>query len=248
MRLLQCRLFVSALAAIVVALAFFVWPTPYRYDRIVWREKDQLPVRINRFTGTAEMLSIYGWKPMRSMSQSSSPPRRPIKARTLDSVRMDLSQLEWSSTGYIEGSIYNPTLYTLRELGFLIEVYNKKDKKKVMEREYRERTLILPQTVDEIIFNTGHVLGADQEWNVELVWARREKIAVKTADDFMAWDPGLLQLLQGSKFRALRPENQEKAIHKMIESLPEYAEFRALPKTEQSRVVEILRAKVKEAK
>lgn len=117
-----------------------------------------------------------------------------------------------------------------------------------MEREYHQNTLIPPYTVGTVMFNTGYILEADQEWNIELIWARRENLAVKTADDFMAWNPGLLQLLQEPKVRALRPETWEKVIHKMIESLPGIAVFRALPKTEQSRVVEILKAKIKEEK
>ena len=149
--------------------------------------------------------------------------------------------------GYIEGSIYNPTPYTLEELGFLIGVYNKKDKKKVLEREYQEDTFISPYTVGTVRFNTGYILEADQEWNIELVWARRENLTFKIADDFVAWVPAL-QMLQGSRFTRLGPERREKVIQKAIDSLPGIAQFRALPKTEQSRVVEILRAKIKEEK
>lgn len=115
---------------IAVALAFFVWPTPYRYDRIVGPRGQSFPVRVNRVTGNAEMLSVEGWQPLHSTSKNLSPPRRPTKVRSLDFVRIDLSQLEWDSVGYLEGPIYNPTPYTLEELGFFIEVYSKKDKKR----------------------------------------------------------------------------------------------------------------------
>lgn len=56
MRKLGVLLAVAALAA----LAYFVWPTPWRYDRI-----RELPVRIHRITGDAEMLTPSGWQPMR---------------------------------------------------------------------------------------------------------------------------------------------------------------------------------------
>jgi hypothetical protein len=40
----------------IVLLAVLIWPTLYRYDRMYDR-----PVRINRITGTAQVLSASGW-------------------------------------------------------------------------------------------------------------------------------------------------------------------------------------------
>lgn len=45
-----------SIAAAVVVLGFFIWPTPYRYDH----EYGQV-VRINRFTGTVESYSNTHW-------------------------------------------------------------------------------------------------------------------------------------------------------------------------------------------
>jgi hypothetical protein len=41
----------------IVLLAVLIWPTLYRYDRMYDR-----PVRINRLTGTAQVLSASGWR------------------------------------------------------------------------------------------------------------------------------------------------------------------------------------------
>lgn len=46
---------IAALAALSVVL----WLTRYRYDHI---GTAQIPVRINRFTGTTEILSYQGWR------------------------------------------------------------------------------------------------------------------------------------------------------------------------------------------
>ena len=36
----------------------FVWPTPWRYDRI-----GKTPIRTNRVTGEVEYLNLQGWQP-----------------------------------------------------------------------------------------------------------------------------------------------------------------------------------------
>lgn len=54
---------IIVIAAGLAALLFaaLVWPTAYRYDH--WGVSNQ-PVRINRFTGAAELLEDDGWTPM----------------------------------------------------------------------------------------------------------------------------------------------------------------------------------------
>jgi len=42
-----------------------VWPTRYRYDHVL-TEDETYPVRIDRFTGDADMLTPDGWVPMQS--------------------------------------------------------------------------------------------------------------------------------------------------------------------------------------
>lgn len=45
--------------AVVIALAWTVWPTPYRYIG-TWPRL----VRVNRVTGTPQLLTEVGWRPM----------------------------------------------------------------------------------------------------------------------------------------------------------------------------------------
>ena len=49
--------------ALVLAILFFGWPTPYRYDTLR-AGGDTAPVRINRFTGQAAVLTGTGWRPL----------------------------------------------------------------------------------------------------------------------------------------------------------------------------------------
>ncbi len=42
------------LGLLILAFAYYVWPTPWRYD--MTRGSQSIPFRINRFTGDAEMI------------------------------------------------------------------------------------------------------------------------------------------------------------------------------------------------
>lgn len=47
---------------IATAFAYFVWPTPWRYDRLRGVQGNEVLVRVNRFTGTTQLLSPAGWQ------------------------------------------------------------------------------------------------------------------------------------------------------------------------------------------
>ena len=48
-----------ALLFLILAFSYWVWPTPWRYDRL-----GNTTARTNRFTGKVEFLSYdYGWHP-----------------------------------------------------------------------------------------------------------------------------------------------------------------------------------------
>lgn len=52
-----------AVLALVSALAYFGWPTPYRYAS--YKDfKYTTTVRISRLSGRAEVLTVVGWLPM----------------------------------------------------------------------------------------------------------------------------------------------------------------------------------------
>ena len=54
----------AAAALIVVALGWFVWPTPWRYDRLQYGANREVMVRINRVTSEADaLIPGEGWIP-----------------------------------------------------------------------------------------------------------------------------------------------------------------------------------------
>jgi hypothetical protein len=54
------------------SLGFFVWPTPWRHDRV-----GRTPVRTHRVTGMVEILNLQGWQPALSPFE----PRRVVRFR-----------------------------------------------------------------------------------------------------------------------------------------------------------------------
>lgn len=66
------------LLALLAAFAAFVWPTRWRYDHMTF-EGDLVPVRIDRFSGNADMLvPDSGWLPVETPPDdaSATPTRR----------------------------------------------------------------------------------------------------------------------------------------------------------------------------
>jgi hypothetical protein len=66
------------LLALLTAFVAFVWPTRFRYDHMTF-DGDLVPVRIDRFSGNAEMLvPDSGWLPVETPPDdaSATPTRR----------------------------------------------------------------------------------------------------------------------------------------------------------------------------
>lgn len=64
------------LIAVAIPFAVYVWPTKYQYDRFRL-DTFEVPVRIDRFTGQAEQLTVMGWQPLRPAEFDSL--GRPVK-------------------------------------------------------------------------------------------------------------------------------------------------------------------------
>ena len=56
---------ISLLVLIVTAFSAYVWPTRYLYDHFHSANGMIRPVRIDRFTGQADMLDYGGWDAMK---------------------------------------------------------------------------------------------------------------------------------------------------------------------------------------
>jgi len=98
------------------AFAVAIWPTLYRYDHL-----NDLPVRINRITGMAEILYPSGWEAAGSAAES-----KPIALHVLtnDEIAKLQGKAEVSSTGsQITFSIYNASEWRIREVVVNVRVF-----------------------------------------------------------------------------------------------------------------------------
>lgn len=84
---MSLRKIVAVLAAVVVMLlAYFVWPTRYRYYHGL-PGVSAATVRENRFSGNTSLLTVYGWIPIPSVEQQPQPlSYDQWKARQRDSI------------------------------------------------------------------------------------------------------------------------------------------------------------------
>jgi hypothetical protein len=104
------------IAALAGALAFLilVWPTAYRYDRIAVGA-ESLPVRINRLTGSTEILRVEGWRPVPRYGNQESLP-----ASALTKLRIE--QGEWSSHE-LSFQLYNGSGYSISSIVVEVQLY-----------------------------------------------------------------------------------------------------------------------------
>lgn len=234
-----------AMSFSILGLLFviFVWPTPYRYDRFD-TSRQSLPVRINRFTGKADWLvPSEGWQPMQPDERREPDLTKPLFHMDVGAIRdsLETSGLVWTRFGFISGSVYNPTNYTLMELTFRITVSDKKDQKLVLDRTYQGKVYILPHKVGSVSIDPGYELKPNQQWRLDLLEAKGSPtIAIKTASDFIEWK---LHILRDSEFLGLPSEERRKGKRWMIEKLPDHPDFSALPREEKSKVIQFLEKK-----
>jgi hypothetical protein len=109
------RISLLVVLAGVLAFAWLVWPTWYRYDRVPWNDS-VYSVRINRLTGTTEMLTPYGWRRLghqEAQTKTSDLPLATLSALT--------GTAQWHGST-IDLDIYNGTDYEVSEITVQLEV------------------------------------------------------------------------------------------------------------------------------
>jgi len=104
---------IAALAGIMAFLVL-VWPTAYRYDRIAVGA-ESLPVRINRLTGSTEILRMEGWRPVPRYGKEESLP-----ASALGKLRIE--QGEWFSQR-LKFQLYNGSEFSVNRIILKVQVY-----------------------------------------------------------------------------------------------------------------------------
>jgi hypothetical protein len=122
------------LCGVIGTFAIFVWPSQYRYDTLQ-RPGRSLPVRIDRFSGKAEMLETDGWRPMDRPSPSGG------MAAQLTSA--ELAQLTGKAgikdNGWMSADIYNGNDFDVGAIVVQVTVKGT-DGAVLLSRDYRLTT------------------------------------------------------------------------------------------------------------
>jgi hypothetical protein len=158
---------------IVVLLAIFVWPTRYTYDHINIG-RNEYPVRINRFTGQAEVLQQNGWRILDKNSSS-------LNSENEDLPASDISKL--SAKPYIPGTgnylycdVYNGSDWKVKELIGQFTVFNQ-DGTVSISRKYQLGIVypVRPYQSDTFITKLDVTINQGQKWELKIIGARGTK-------------------------------------------------------------------------
>ena len=115
-----------------MVLGWLVWPTPYRYETM--RTKNaSFPVRISRFTGAAEFLTLAdGWVPTGEAQSAVAVP--------LELAPAELSRLAGTAQidglGWLRIKIHNGNDFSIAEIVVTVTVVGTDDNP-VVSRDYR---------------------------------------------------------------------------------------------------------------
>lgn len=165
----RMRLGISVTGAVVVVLlAMFVWPTRWRYETLRGTHGEALPVRIDRFTGSAEVLTISGWN--RAEPHESKPYVPPPEPKPQDLPQAELDKITGRGGlsyggGLWDGRIYNGTDWKLTELTIRISI-------KTLSQSYRESVFISSLTSKDVLIQVDKSFavqgkGTSPDWTIE---------------------------------------------------------------------------------
>ena len=112
--------FIGLVAVVLGIIAFTVWPTLYRYDRIQL-QGTIFPVRIHRLTGKTEILQGFtGWQQV-GANRSETSPLKNVSPSDLAKIDGTLSLTDY---GWIEAHLYNGTSKKLDTVTVEVTLYN----------------------------------------------------------------------------------------------------------------------------
>lgn len=167
-------LWTSGLGAVIV-FALLVWPTLYHFDRMDLGPGQSFPVRINRITGSTEILYPSGWR-----APSQEPNRtEPARDLTADELQKLDGRASLDRFGKLEFDLYNGTDLYVKEVTVEVVVQDE-HRKEVLRRLYRISPMFGPalplrsRTVETYL---GFVLAPNQHWNWRLIAAKGTKNA-----------------------------------------------------------------------
>jgi hypothetical protein len=160
---------VGAVLLVVSCVAWFVWPTPYRFDTMR-SGSSSVPVRINRFSGEAERLTVVGWRAMQSSPATATEAVRLMPA--------ELAKLTGTAGiadyGWINADIYNGNDFDLGYVVISVTVTNA-DGSAVFTRDYRlSSTGGQPLQSSSFIADAGYRMQPGQKFSWFIKSAERE--------------------------------------------------------------------------
>lgn len=150
--------------------AWFIWPTGYRYDHMNVRGSI-FPVRIERWSGRAEVMYPSGWKAVDSKEKATSNVRDLPFAEV---ARLETTG-EWSFLVCI--SLYNRSTFHVTQVTVELVVWEKANEREVLRRRYAVDSSysgpsVKPLSSSQFSFDPHFSVGADHAWSYRLVGAR----------------------------------------------------------------------------
>ena len=164
---------VEAMVVILLfALGITVWPTRYRMERVSIGTSPSVLVRIDRFTGKAEMLTRIGWRPMENTLQENTPQVNSGFLPADQVERLD-SHGGWCISNDFCIDIYNGSNWRIN--GMSISILAKNDDGSVRwQRRFDKKYLdIAPFATDKFFINTGEK-APQHEWYILSVEGKEE--------------------------------------------------------------------------
>src|ERR1035437_9155802 len=94
--------------AVIAGLAYYVWPTRYRYDHLKLGQ-NEFPVRTDRLSGDTEVFYPSGWIKRESSVSQPDTDLAPWEVATLQTT----GQMEFDS---VKVQVYNGSKYKVSEI------------------------------------------------------------------------------------------------------------------------------------
>jgi hypothetical protein len=166
------RNLIPFLVAVIVlgCLAFFVWPTRYRYDHLKIGQ-NEFPVRTDRLSGATEIFYPSGWAkrdPYVSVHDIELDPRDVATLQTTGEMHF----------GSVKIQVYNGSKYKISEISVSISIFDSKHNPVISNRVYRLTpsypllSNLSPQTSGEFSARTGLDFQSSETWEFAVVGAK----------------------------------------------------------------------------
>jgi hypothetical protein len=162
---------VAILAAIIVlgCLAFYVWPTLYRYDHLKLGANDY-PIRTNRLSSDTEIFFPGGW-----VKREPSVNHPEVELDPWEIVALQVTGRMDSDS--VEIKVYNGSKSIISEVSVSISVFDSTHNPLIDKRVYRltpsyPSMNLSPQSSGEFSARTGLDFRPPQTWEFNVVGAK----------------------------------------------------------------------------